>query len=487
MAINVDILDLNDKRLPPVPPVTRGLADLLRMGDVDVEDVIHTISQESQLAKGTLHLLNSPVFHPRRPVADFRRAAVMLGPRNVLSVTIAFSVIDTFNHVRFNSLDRDQFFLRALASASVARLLSEKERGLAIDECILAALLQDFGMIVIDALAPQYYGSIAPECRNHADYVAREVDDFGLDHAAVTRALLRHWGVADYITDACGLSHYSDILSSKNKVDRLGYIAGVSSLCGDLFYTDKPKVLAQELRVRCERDLGWTPDQLPIFLNLLRSMSEEIEPLVTELKISPAGYKQFCQRAREVLQPRLFAGSQPPPEPPPQADPDGIADALDAATGLYNRVSFPQVLQTAMDKCTYDDEPLSIVFLSLVNYPRLKQERGAEYTDALLRSIGEVLEAWVRRDDIPGRIADGVFAVAMPKAPAQSCDAITRRLRDQCELAIPPGEDGALQPRFAATHVTHYVDSDFGSASGLLDAGTDALLAELRPSVQQDG
>lgn len=479
MTIDVDILNFSDDSLPAVPSVTRGLADLLRVGDVEVEQVIQTVSQGSDLAEGTLHLINSPVFHPKRPISDFRRAAVLLGPRNVLGVAIAVSLIDTYRQHSFNSLDRDQLVLRALISASAARLLSEKERGLPVDECVITALLQDLGMVVIDAMVPDYYANIATSCHSHADYFAHETDDFGLDHAAVTRALLKHWGVSDHIADACGLSHYSDILSSKNRADRLGCIAGISSLCGDLLFAAEPKRIAQELRLRCERDLGWEASQLPILVNLLRTMCDEIEPMVKELQVAEERYKQFCRRAREVLQSRLFDKASSAPAVDPSPDPDNVADALDAATGMYNRLSFPQVLQAAMDKCAYDDEPLSLVLLSIINFPRLKQAHGSDYADKLLREISDVIEEWVRRDDIPGRIADSIFVVALPRAPEKSCLAIAQRLKEQCERTMPVG-DHQPHPRFATAHVTQAEGSGNGHASALLSAGTDALLKELR-------
>merc|ERR1712005_86616 len=111
-------------------------------------------------------------------------------------------------------------------------------------------------------------------------------------------------------------------------------------------------------------------------LHIYRNVFSELAPLAQRLGIERSAYERIAQLSRERLQPRLVdAAFRAPAKPAPklhrEADVQEVSDAIDPLTGLYNRASFPELLQNALNNGEYDQQPLTLVMLSVSNFPRI--------------------------------------------------------------------------------------------------------------------
>lgn len=482
MYAQSDSLDLSDPRLPALLPVIPLLVDLLREQDIAPEQLVHLLSDTPGLAEDTLNFINSPVFNPKRPLVDIRRATVLLGSRSIAILGLAASLIDSYKKQPLNGLRHNSFWARILFCAVSARLIAEREEDIAVDEAIFIASFQDIGMLVIDTLEPGFYASIAQHWQSHTDLKLLESEYFGCDHAAISTAVMRQWGLADALAEAAALSHLSEPPLSKGKTERLGCIARIASQMADLPFSNDPDLILRQLHSECIDGLQWQDGQLAMQLHIYRNVFSELAPLAQRLGIERSAYERIAQLSRERLQPRLVdAAFRAPAKPAPklhrEADVQEVSDAIDPLTGLYNRASFPELLQNALNNGEYDQQPLTLVMLSVSNFPRIARERGDESSHQLLADVARVLDRHTRRDDLVARISDAIFAIALPDAPGTASAAIAQRFVASVTEAL---SEDFPEARIHAVPATQEERQPYLSAQALISDTGKQLLATLR-------
>jgi diguanylate cyclase len=108
-----------------------------------------------------------------------------------------------------------------------------------------------------------------------------------------------------------------------------------------------------------------------------------------------------------------------------------VHDALtDPITGLANRRSFDLEL-AAVAACDGRSSPAHLVMADIDHFKRLNDSQGHGIGDEVLRVVGEVLLANVRRDSLVARVGGDEFGVLLPRASPHYTAAIATRL---CEL-----------------------------------------------------
>ena len=108
-----------------------------------------------------------------------------------------------------------------------------------------------------------------------------------------------------------------------------------------------------------------------------------------------------------------------------------VHDALtDPLTGLANRRSFDLELR-AVAACASGSSPAHLVMADIDHFKRVNDTRGHDIGDEVLRIVGEVLLAHVRRDSLVARVGGDEFGLLLPGASSRYTAAIATRL---CEL-----------------------------------------------------
>jgi len=108
-----------------------------------------------------------------------------------------------------------------------------------------------------------------------------------------------------------------------------------------------------------------------------------------------------------------------------------VQDALtDSLTGLANRRSFDLELG-AVAACAGRSSPAHLVMADIDHFKRVNDTRGHDIGDEVLRIVGEVLLANVRRDSLVARVGGDEFGILLPRASPHYTAGIATRL---CEL-----------------------------------------------------
>jgi two-component system cell cycle response regulator len=146
---------------------------------------------------------------------------------------------------------------------------------------------------------------------------------------------------------------------------------------------------------------------------------------------------------------------------------------VDALTGLMNRRALISALQTEIERCSRYGGPLSFVLLDLDHFKVINDRRGHRIGDAVLSSLGRLIQTSVRRTDIAARWGGEEFVIALTCSDLAGGVVFAERLRKSIEeLEIIDGE-GARVPVSASIGLTSYVTGE--SLDDLVDRADRAM------------
>jgi diguanylate cyclase (GGDEF)-like protein/PAS domain S-box-containing protein len=119
--------------------------------------------------------------------------------------------------------------------------------------------------------------------------------------------------------------------------------------------------------------------------------------------------------------------------------------AKDGLTGLFNRRSFDQALQTEWLRAQQSRKPLALLFADVDHFKLFNDTQGHLEGDNCLRLVGKTLEAGLRKNDFAARYGGEEFVVLLPDVDAAEAAEIAERTRRAIEqrnlphLAAPSG------------------------------------------------
>lgn len=101
----------------------------------------------------------------------------------------------------------------------------------------------------------------------------------------------------------------------------------------------------------------------------------------------------------------------------------------DALTGILNRRSFMDALETEIARAQAEDQQLSVIMADLDHFKKVNDTHGHAAGDAVLVSACREWRGLLRSPDIMGRVGGEEFAFILPRADAEQASEVAERLR----------------------------------------------------------
>lgn len=105
-----------------------------------------------------------------------------------------------------------------------------------------------------------------------------------------------------------------------------------------------------------------------------------------------------------------------------------LADEL---TGLANRRHFLQVLERELARVSRHGQALTLAVLELDFFGQIVDCHGAAASERVLQHFASLLQEFLRKTDMAGRVGNSEFAVLLPHTQRQDAVNIFRRLGDK--------------------------------------------------------
>ncbi|MEW6719472.1 MAG: GGDEF domain-containing protein [Thermodesulfobacteriota bacterium] len=101
----------------------------------------------------------------------------------------------------------------------------------------------------------------------------------------------------------------------------------------------------------------------------------------------------------------------------------------DALTGLLNQLSFRNIFEREFERQRRHERNLSLLFVDIDNFKRINDSYGHQVGDRVLRDVGRILSANLRKIDYVFRYGGDEFVVLMTETDSQRAAMLAQRVR----------------------------------------------------------
>lgn len=284
----------------PTPPATAvRIIKLANDPATSLTQISDCIGTDPALAVKILKVANSPLYDThRRSASNVRQAVTLLGTRTSITVALSFSILRDLKGSGRSHLPAG-FWTRSILAAFASRILAQRF-GLDSDDLFLAGLLQDVGILALQAVMPELYDEMAASVSNHDELVQEERARVGAGHDEVGYWLLKRWNLPDYLAKACLASHRAPPSDLAAEASMEACVA-VSGLFADIFLaSDVPQIIVKTGTMAQD----WLGMDTSAFGAVVREMADgmkELEELFDQPLIDPEEADALASEAKELI------------------------------------------------------------------------------------------------------------------------------------------------------------------------------------------
>ena len=211
-------------KLPSLPSVALQLVEAAGKPDLDPDEVISILAKDPALAAKVIRVANSPLYGQLSKTQNLNQAIIKLGLHSVITLSLSFSITHGLRSEGQPHLL--QVWKRSLISSIVARLIGQRHNIPNKEDLFLAALLQDIGMLALDAMDDSYQ-QIVLEAKTHQDILRLERQTYKTDHTEVGHWLLQQWNFPDLL---CNAIQFSDDLAITQETEEVSQFLSIIAL-----------------------------------------------------------------------------------------------------------------------------------------------------------------------------------------------------------------------------------------------------------------
>ncbi|QJA06705.1 GGDEF domain-containing protein [Thermosulfurimonas marina] len=117
----------------------------------------------------------------------------------------------------------------------------------------------------------------------------------------------------------------------------------------------------------------------------------------------------------------------------------------DFLTGLYNRRSFEEALEKAIERARREEISFTLLMLDIDHFKKINDTYGHDFGDQVLRTIGQILLKTLRKIDFPARYGGEEFTVILPGTGPHGGFGAARRLKRAIESYPFEGPQGRVK------------------------------------------
>lgn len=112
-----------------------------------------------------------------------------------------------------------------------------------------------------------------------------------------------------------------------------------------------------------------------------------------------------------------------------------LTELRDPLTGLYNRHALTERFQSEWNRAVRYREPLTVILLDIDYFTTYNDSFGQSAGDAVLETIGMILQHAVRITDFPLRYGETEFMILLPQTSEDEAARIAERIRTAIQVA----------------------------------------------------
>lgn len=214
--------------IPAAPGVVLELARSCRESDTSLEYLVAILKCDPSLTAKILRMANSAYFASRRQIADVGEAVVRLGLRRVQVMAMALCIMDATSGKTSggDGFDFNYFWNHALVTGTFADVVANLKRIHLAVEAMVAGLLQDVGVLLLQTCMPDRYRPVLDaQKKSQQELHVIETRHMGFNHMQAGEMLLQRWHIPETISMAVGNHHQPEAVAEGDR--DIAELAGV--------------------------------------------------------------------------------------------------------------------------------------------------------------------------------------------------------------------------------------------------------------------
>ena len=209
--------------VPTLPTSVLRVMQMIEDPFCSSSDLAKVIQADPAMASKVLKLANSSYYGFRQKISNIPQGVTLLGFATLKNTLMAAAVFDMFR-ISATGFDLPALWQHSVTAATAARLVAKRARYPHAEKAFTAALLHDFGKIIMARFIPQGMAEIVEVV--YADQVTMyeaEKSVLGLAHPALGAWVLSRWGLPSPIVEA--VEHHHCPARAQTSYDLAGIVS----------------------------------------------------------------------------------------------------------------------------------------------------------------------------------------------------------------------------------------------------------------------
>lgn len=409
--MNPELLDrvLKCDRLPSMPAVAMSVIELTSSNRSSMREIAEVITNDQGLSGKVLKTVNSSFYGLSKPCTTINQSIVMLGLNAVKTLALGFSLVASLARSKGSGFDYQAYWRRGLLTGVAAKCIAAETRIGHDEECFLAGLLQDVGMVALYEALGEEYGYILQQVGDDHRQLARvELSDLEMTHADLGAMLAGRWKLPPEL--AMPIKFHERPTAAPQEYLEICQAVGLGNIAADVLCANESGVVLKKYYSKAQEWFSLTPMQADSVMNKISAGAKEIAKL---LEVDTGKFND-PEAVRKQANDQLLAITVPfGPGGQTDAAPIGAEDT-DAVTMLPSRRILNQNIIATVEQFQAGGGPFSMGVFAVDMFADIEVQQGVEYADELLNQIAGILRTTVEPyNAVCFSFERGKFAVLM--------------------------------------------------------------------------
>jgi len=238
--MSIDALEALDLNLPVLSGNLVDLIHLVSSDDCDLAELGQRLTLDPVLSGRLLRIANSPFFGLQRRIGGVEEAIMVVGMANTRGIVLSALLVENFKLNTLDPLTLNGYWRHSVGAATATRVIAS-ETVLSPIMAFTAGLMHDLGRLILMTAYPERYQEVLLRGNLRGlHHYELEREEWGFDHAEVSRRLLESWRLPTEVVEAVGMHHDYEQTHSP-----LGTVLAVADRYAGAMEKNNPEVLAE--------------------------------------------------------------------------------------------------------------------------------------------------------------------------------------------------------------------------------------------------
>ncbi len=274
---------LEPSQLPSLPTAAVRLLELSRSPDATIQEICETIRSDPAIAARVIKAANSSYFGLRREVTSIEKAACLLGPGVLTTITLTFCLANDSVTDKALAEHYKAYWLRVVVQAVAADTIIKLGKAKKENAAFLSGLLCDVGQLAMLKIAPEQFAKVSVQVQEtNTPRLQLESAEFGIDHLELGVVLGKKWQLPKAKVDSIQHHHTppQELANLSDVEDRNTMEATVAaSAVADHFCGSGEGSSWEHLQECCHILFNMDEEQIVEFLKSVHTGVNELSPL----------------------------------------------------------------------------------------------------------------------------------------------------------------------------------------------------------------